>query len=208
MTLIGRAIEYMPYFVYAFTQMGEKGVGKGKGRFRVAQVRVLDSAGMPLETIYENEILKASENILVFQRAEELAEQYSPRRIAVQFLTPLRIRYNGTLCDDPQFHILIRSLIRRLSNLVYFHCGQKPELPFGELIEKAESVRLISNRTRWHNWTRYSGRQEKRMKMGGIIGEVSYEGDIREFLPLLILGSWVNVGKGTSFGLGNFHLLK
>ncbi len=43
--------------------------------------------------------------------------------------------------------------------------------------------------------------------MGGVLGEVTYEGDaIGEFLPLLVLGSWVNMGKGTSFGLGNYIL--
>ncbi|MDM8549954.1 hypothetical protein QUF72_07750 [Desulfobacterales bacterium HSG2] len=33
-------------------------------------------------------------------------------------------------------------------------------------------------------------------------GTVSYEGKLGEFLPLLIPGAWVSVGKGTSFGLG------
>jgi len=42
--------------------------------------------------------------------------------------------------------------------------------------------------------------------MGGVVGSMTYEGDIREFLPLLVLGSWVNLGKGTSLGLGRYEL--
>ena len=42
--------------------------------------------------------------------------------------------------------------------------------------------------------------------MGGVVGTMTYEGEIGEFLPLLVLGSWVNVGKGTSLGLGRYAL--
>ncbi len=207
MTLVGRAIEYVPYFVYAFMRMGEQGIGSGKGRFRVLLVNDLDINGSPVETIYENEILKTSETVLSFHDAEEMAKQYDPHNLTLQFITPVRVKYQGKLCDDLQFHVLIRNLARRLSNLLCFHCGQDAELPFKELIEKAESVRLVRNNTRWYDWTRYSGRQKKRMQMGGVLGEATYEGvAVGEFLPLLVLGSWVNMGKGTSFGLGNYIL--
>lgn len=44
------------------------------------------------------------------------------------------------------------------------------------------------------------------MKMGGFVGEVEYRGEIREFVPLLKLGERLNVGKGTTFGLGKYQV--
>jgi hypothetical protein len=29
-TIVGRAAEYMPYFIYAFSRMGDEGVGRRK----------------------------------------------------------------------------------------------------------------------------------------------------------------------------------
>ncbi|HEX8949253.1 MAG TPA: CRISPR-associated protein Cas6, partial [Dissulfurispiraceae bacterium] len=31
LTLVGRAIDYIPYFIYTFDELGRIGIGKGKG---------------------------------------------------------------------------------------------------------------------------------------------------------------------------------
>ena len=35
LVLVGRAIEYLPYFIHAFEQLGAAGLGSGRGRFRL-----------------------------------------------------------------------------------------------------------------------------------------------------------------------------
>jgi len=57
---------------------------------------------------------------------------------------------------------------------------------------------------RWYDWERYSSRQETRMRLGGLVGEVEFEGELAEFLPYLFLGELIHLGKGTSFGLGRY----
>ncbi len=197
MTLIGdRAIGYLRYIVSAFAEMGRQGLGRERGRFSVKQIFSRTADGNIVET----------KEVLSFEDAEVLARAYPLDRITLEFLTPARIRYRRALCDDLQFHILIRNLLRRLSGLLYFHCDQRLELSAREMIRRAESVRVVRKQTRWYDWSRYSGRQKRQVKMGGVVGTMTYEGEIGEFLPLLVLGSWVNVGKGTSLGLGRYVL--
>ncbi|RLB08587.1 MAG: CRISPR-associated protein Cas6, partial [Deltaproteobacteria bacterium] len=53
---------------------------------------------------------------------------------------------------------------------------------------------------------RYSNRQESKMFMGGIIGSITYEGELDEFYPLLKFCQEVHIGKATSFGLGKIKM--
>jgi len=44
------------------------------------------------------------------------------------------------------------------------------------------------------------------MKMGGFMGEITYEGDLKEFWPYIKMGEYVHVGKGSGFGLGRYRI--
>ena len=46
------------------------------------------------------------------------------------------------------------------------------------------------------------------MMLGGFIGTISFKGDFKEFVPFILLGEYIHVGKGTSFGLGKYEILK
>lgn len=39
LTLVGRAIDYLPYFIYTFNELGKTGLGKGRGKFELKAVR-------------------------------------------------------------------------------------------------------------------------------------------------------------------------
>jgi CRISPR/Cas system endoribonuclease Cas6 (RAMP superfamily) len=71
-------------------------------------------------------------------------------------------------------------------------------------MSSAEEVTIEHNNSRWYDWQRYSTRQDTDMKLGGIIGEVTYTGELEQFIPLLLLGEYIHVGKNTSFGLGKY----
>ena len=46
------------------------------------------------------------------------------------------------------------------------------------------------------------------MKLGGLRGEITFEGDLSPFMPLLRLGEKVHVGQGTGFGLGGYEIIE
>ena len=39
LTLIGKAVDYLPYFVYTFDELGRMGIGKGRGKYELKTVR-------------------------------------------------------------------------------------------------------------------------------------------------------------------------
>ena len=85
--------------------------------------------------------------------------------------------------------------------LSYFHCGVDPaQWDFQSLIGKAQEVKIKNNNLRWHNWQRYSSRQEQKINMGGFVGEVTYEGCMTPFLSPIKAGEILHVGKAATLG--------
>jgi CRISPR-associated endoribonuclease Cas6 len=212
LTLIGKAVDYLPYFIYTFERLGrEGGIGKGRrfgnGRFWVDSVCWVEGNGAE-KPVYDGKkkVLNNSFRALTVSELD-MAVDSSLSQISVSFLTPTRITFDQQLHTYPEFHVVIRNLLRRLSNFAYFHCGEELELDFKGIIESAKHVETSDGQVRWHDWERYSARQDTRMKMGGFVGSVEYRGQLGEFLPLLRLGEKVHVGKGTGFGLGRYEII-
>ena len=44
------------------------------------------------------------------------------------------------------------------------------------------------------------------MKMGGFLGEITFEGELAEFMPFIELGELLHMGKGTIYGLGMYEI--
>ncbi|MFQ6120332.1 MAG: CRISPR system precrRNA processing endoribonuclease RAMP protein Cas6 [Methanosarcinales archaeon] len=131
-------------------------------------------------------------------------DQLSKREITLEFLTPTRIKFEGKLTSQVQFHNIIRALLRRISLLCYFHCNVKIDLDYKGIIEKAKKVECLTSELHWAEQTRYSGRQKSLMKMGGLVGKAIFRGELQPFLPLLAAGEYLHVGKGCVMGLGKY----
>jgi len=200
MILIGRAIEYLPYFIYTFQEMGSNGIGRGRGKYVLESVHGRDG-----EEIFSPE---AGRIHPVQPGKLELfpSEIETVTGVTLEFITPTRMLYNSHLVIDLEFHILIRGLLRRLSSLYYFHCAGDPEWDFKGLIRQAEAVAVKERNLHWYDWERYSNRQKTKMKLGGFTGTIKFTGDLGGFLPLLRAAEVLHVGRGTTFGLGKMSL--
>lgn len=206
--LIGRATDYLPYFIYTFDELGKIGIGKGRGRFRLREVRKWTKEGNSL-VVYDDssKIIRKTENEII-----EIPEDFLPTEkiesLPLHLITPMRLKYNRDLVVTLEFHILIRNLLRRLGLLYYFHCSnQPPAWDHKEIIRLAEGVKIQSSDLRWFDWERYSTRQNTRMKLGGLIGKITFHGNIEPFLPYLRAGEILHAGKNTSFGLGRYEII-
>ena len=167
----------------------------------------VDAEDVP-KAIYDGKrkVLTTSFRPLSLSQFRSSSLPQNPNLATLHYLTPTRITYNGQLHTAPDFHVIIRNLLRRLSNLAYFHCGGELTLDFKGIIEKSKGIETRDGDVHWHDWERYSARQDTRMKMGGFVGKVDYQGNLAEFVPLLKLGERVHVGKGTAFGLGRYEI--
>ncbi len=204
--LFGRATTYLPYCIYAFEQMGQTGIGK-----RIQGKR----AGFVLKTVSANgQIIYSGQDKRL--RSEDITSHLvllgppsnEVKALTIHLQTPLRVKHENYLKADLPFHVLIRAALRRISSLFACYGDGEPDLNYHGLVERARGVRTEESNLRWFDWERYSNRQETRMLMGGMIGSVTYKGDLAEFLPVLRICEEVHLGKQTTFGLGQIKIVE
>ena len=206
--LIGGAIAFLPYFAVAFFDLGRRGIGRGRGRFLLEGIEAEHPLNGRTEQIYrEGSLFSCSTDLTAtYSDLASMCEGMSPRRITVHLLTPTRLISGERPATEPTFAVLVRAAMRRISALSYFHCGKRWVADFAGIAAAAEGVGLISSDLRWEEWERYSSRQDARMRMGGLVGSATYEGELGPYLPLLLSAGVVHVGKACTFGNGRMRV--
>ena len=203
LVLVGPALDAMPYFVYTFTEMGRQGIGRERGRYELVSV----------------ELIRARETIPIYDGKTQTLQAFPPdstprlqakddktRAVTLEFLTPLRIKEKGKLVTHIDFPLFFDRLVQRLHLLTAFYGTPFNTQDFEFLKDKAKDIRVNAHDLYWYDWGRYSSRQKDYMKLGGLRGRITFEGDLGAFMPLLRMGERVNVGQGTSFGLGRYAM--
>lgn len=203
LTLIGRAVSQLPYVIHALCQAGTYGIGQGRGRFALEQVGQY-VLGEGIQLVYS-----VGGNLSAFPAQAPIAPKVPDGICTLVLTTPLRIQHQERLMgeEDFSFRGVIAALFRRLSLLSYFH-GDGPIIAdFRSLLAQAETVHPVLAELSWYDWERYSNRQKTYMRMGGLIGQVSFEGrQLAPFWPWLWVGQAVHVGKGAVMGLGGYRI--
>ncbi|HCK82274.1 MAG TPA: CRISPR-associated protein Cas6 [Candidatus Competibacteraceae bacterium] len=201
--LFGQGNRHLPYVLHAFDRAVQRGIGPSAGRLELSQVAQQTSDGGWRPIYRPGEPL---------QPAPPFAPNppTCPRRLTVVLDTPLRLRQAEKLVGPEafQFSALFSNLLRRISLLTAFHTNAPLAADFAGLTRAAGAVRIETAHLRWHDWTRYSSRQDALLQMGGLVGEFELSGtDLEPFWPYLWLGQWTHAGKGAVMGLGRYRLL-
>lgn len=200
--LFGEYVHSLPYFIYAVETMGEGGVGKKVGdrrpRFTVSEVAVSGA------DIYD-------------PAARRLLNEPPPRtlppptqcedingRLTMILRTPLRFKNDNRLTDRVDFQTVIRVALRRISSLHAAYGEGDPPLDYRNLIAQAAGVRTVETSLSWLDWKRYSNRQQDEMLFGGLMGNISFVGNIGPFMQIIEQAKLMHIGKQATFGLGAF----
>ena len=202
--LAGKAIEFLPYFVYCFDRMGKEGIGQDRGRFRLESVTAADAMGNKVQ-IYDRESQQLRNGFARFSLAN-FKDKLLPH-VTVSFLTPTTITVGGKPARELTFEMLLRNILRRYRSLNYFHGdGQKRDFPIDW--DAARAIEIVHQDLQVQRFKRYSNRQKRPVPLAGFIGNITYRGNIGPFLPWLKIGEYLHVGKGAVFGLGWYRMVE
>lgn len=197
--LFGQAVDLQAYAFLAVERMARAGLGTRRARFRLVRVEAPEAGGGTRELFVAGSPPATAPAPPVMPPESALPE--GP--VTLQLVTPLRIKLRDHLNDHPTFRDLAFNMLRRVLELAHFHVsGAAIDWSFRPLLDRADGVRVVSADLHWHDWERWSQRQQTSMKLGGLVGRLVLEGDLQPFAALLRTAEVVHVGKGATFGLG------
>ena len=212
LTLIGPAINAIPYLIHAFQRAGERGFGRDGGRFALRNLSQETAPGSDnWGIIYDaaDGKLRALDAQPDIQHSNPSPATIPPQPITLHLQTPLRIKHHGRFIGPGHLTAadLLRALISRVDTLRDLYGPADASSNTGTLYDALPDVQISQAELRWHEWTRYSSRQQTSLQMGGLVGRLQLTGDgLHPLLPLLHFGQWTHIGKGTSLGLGRYRL--
>lgn len=119
--------------------------------------------------------------------------------LKLRLLSPLRLIEDNRQINRFEFSRFARSVMRRVSSLAYYYGESEIACDFKELTQQVEDVICTDDHFCYSN--------NNNKKISGIIGFGTFLGDFSQLMPLLVIGSYVHTGKGSSFGMGAFEVL-
>ena len=179
-------------------------IGEATQHYAIAQAAI-EYLGMQMGLGYE---LGKYKIIDIEHSQPEFQNPNKAQQITLHLATRLRLKTNNRLLrQTPDFQSLITRLLGRVKTLEKAYMNTEIETHDHQiLITQAKKIKIQKSHIQWDDWDRFSGSQRKWMKFGGLMGEVSYKGDLQPFMNVLRLGEWLHIGNKTSFGLGKYEM--
>jgi len=203
LNLFGQAGEFIPYIIFAFREMGKRGLGARRSRFYLQSVFSETGTERVAVFDYKADILNQEIPSVKFS---DIKNDTGYNSLTFHFITPTAIKKNGEIDLNPDFETIIKSLIRRYQALSYYHNGTEAVRDVGSLIKILKSVNLVQSDLTPTYWERYSSRQRQVIGFDGFVGKLTFEGEITPFLELIGLGRYFHIGRGTVYGMGKYEV--
>jgi len=195
--LVGKAIQYLSYFIYTLRRLGTQGLGKEYVKFDIVNVTA-DSI-----TVYENGSdsvnMQFENDKLIFTTDKNLSGSCT-----LDIYSPMLLRRDGKFVNGFDSYSFMSTLLRRITSLYVFHCDGRNFDNCKELINSwVNEVSTVAHLNMVRN-NRFSTRQKQQIDYDGFTGTVKLTGNIGKYLPLLKAGEVLAVGKNTAFGFGRY----
>jgi hypothetical protein len=186
--LFNEAIDKYRYLLLALESIFKReGIGRDREKSR------------NLEILYNGEILYSGGD---FKRVEVEPKEFTPYssapyEVKLKLITPLRLKRKGRFLKSDNLDIK-DILISILGKKAFYDKEEKG------VIEKFPKI--IDRDLVFKDFSRYSNRQNRRLKIGGVVGEMRLSDITLETYNLLKYGEITGVGKLNSFGLGKIEI--
>lgn len=141
------------------------------------------------------------ENVIVLSGRQILENCINADSVRLTLKSPLRLMSNGSIARRFDFAAFFRSQLRRCSSLCAYYGTGKPVLDFSFLSAASLNVAVLEDGIRYSqpSWS-------NRLNRAGLTGTAECSGLTGQMFPLLLLGSYVNAGKGASYGSGVYQI--
>jgi len=203
-TLLGRAVNYLPELIDAVAKAGNRGIGARQTLFNLTAVEFEQDLGANNWTSLSqfmhtpNGLNKATYEVPHVQHL-----------IQFKLATPLRIVRGNKPRLDPlsfTFEDFFATASRRVTGLTELYGNHSISDDFKKMSHAAKSVPLQLRQLHRVENSRYSNRQREKLKMDGLLGEFYLDAShIEPHWPYLWFAQWLNIGKGSVMGLGNYE---
>ena len=225
LVIVGKAIDYLPYFIVTFRELGASGFGLNRARVQLAQAQGIAPDGVAT-TVYDSgsNLVRPAQPMTMpigltcateersLHRRPPLEGDEEEERVTLAFLTPTTLKVGSTvdrpgeIVRRPAFHHILKRLRDRVNALATFYGTGPLSIDFKGLGEAAERVATAEDLTCWVERSRFSRRREVAHDLSGFTGRVTFRGHLAPFWPLLRIGEYVHVGKNAVFGNGWFRI--
>ena len=204
LTIAGSAVQHAPYIIAALRAMGEDGIGRTRGRFQIATV----ASSNPM-TGQRQTLATHGDPVIRLEAIQGLSAVHFPSlpsAITLHFTSFVHLTTGGSMAQLIHFPVLIRALQRRISNLEQLYgAGRSFGADYSALVQLAREVRTTAFDMRPAQQLR-QGKTRHPVTMHGLIGTISFEGDLEPFTALLRYGELLGVGKWAHFGAGQYSI--
>lgn len=213
-SLISRAQDFFPFVARAVQKMGQEGVGKGRGKFRLLGIGEYSPIQDIHRDLMEGNLVKSPTLHVTAGRIAEIAPRLPKHSMVIQLLSPLRMVANEQLVRTPDPVVFVQRLIERCQTLCE-HYGD--EVPTGRtdwkhlseaLVASASTLKIGVNDTEWVEAWSGSKRIQGYTPIGGLMGRFRWDGDLTPFIPWLMWGQSLHVGKDTVKGNGWYEIVR
>lgn len=219
-TLVGYCARFIAPVLHAMAKIQNRGLGKERITFQIESVVEDTPEGNNLLNL-EKDILSQINGPFSLEKwlsgPTDVQNSYS-----LSLKTPLRLRKRGKYLDDLDLPFMFMSIARRLEALnCVFSGGQMLgkktwlelesmfrflDKPFSENELSSDSFHSFEKNISWDDFSRFSNRQKRKVPMGGLVGECSFNTNLAGIGQWLRCAELVHVGKGTAMGLGRVEM--
>jgi hypothetical protein len=215
LTLFGDAIQLLPYVIHAVRDLERTGIGQiqrtdhgqiFRGTFVLDRIVEYNPVTGEERALWDQTVPRVRSPELLVR--DEQVERSTQRlvgldHLSLELLTPLRLIQSGRLVRRLAFRVLLHRLIERYCALA----GQEVDTrPFWPVLEGADAVSVAEDRTHWVELESYSTRRQAHTPLSGLVGQITFSGEMALFLPWVIWGQITHVGKETTKGNGWYRL--
>jgi len=204
--LFGYAVKLFPYVAQAIMQIGNSGVGYHRGRYAIQQIEAVHPITGKRVDLLKNGKSEIPSQALTHDDICKTTRNWSSDSLNLRFLTPTQIYRQGKFDHRPQFAPIIARLLERLEAIHHHYTQTEVLLDWSEtyqsLVAQADTITISLDNTRWIETKGGSRRANRLQDLSGFVGDVQFRGNITPFLPYLLWGQALHIGKNTPKGNG------